>query len=733
VTILLRLLSSLASLRSVSAQPRTLAAALAAGISALFLLVPAPAGAVVTKVEASVGQFTEVGLQPRNMTSVLDGGLGASFSNPNGNPVLHSSDSYVIYWEPGLPEKARRYHNEWESLVEDFLQAVGTESGSLGNVFAVDTQYTDKSNQPASYKSTFRGAYEDDTHYPSPVCTSPGVADTCLTNAQVQEQLKSFISTHGLPKGMGTIYYVLLPPGVTLCVDGAATHCSDYSGLAEETNPSYADSFCSYHSAINPDNTPSGDENTILYAAIPWIAGGLGSHGVISETAAYDCQDGGFNPAAKHPEEKEHAKEKNKSEEEAFEKADGEEKAQTEEREKLEEPHQEEPNQTSGTGDDGANDAGLADLIINQIAVEQQNIVTNPLLNAWQGQAGAGEHLESTDECRNFFAGGTPSGSVTASEETGAGTLSNQLIASHSYYLNLAFNLAASKLGGAPCIGGVRLDPNFTAPNPVSAGVVVGFDGEESDISLAAGVDFSASGALQENYATYTWNFGDGTPEVTGYAPGAPLCETPWLSPCAASVFHAYQYGGTYEVTLTVRDIGGNVSSVTHSVTVVGPSRPVSGSGQGSGSSTGTTTPGTGSSTGVPGPIPAPVAAASIVPQSLRTALRKGLVVSYSVNEQVAGHFEVLLGRATAHRLGISGAAAVGLPAGSPAEIVIAKAILVTTKGGHSAIHILFSKHTAARLAHAHKVSLMLRLIVRNAASSDPATTTVISSVTLNG
>jgi hypothetical protein len=117
--------------------------------------------------------------------------------------------------------------------------------------------------------------------------------------------------------------------------------------------------------------------------------------------------------------------------------------------------------------------------------------------------------------------------------------------------------------------------------------------------------------------------------------------------------------------------------------------------------------------------------------QSLRTALRKGLAVSYSVNEQVAGHFEVLLSRAVAHRLGISGAAAVGLPAGSPAEVVIAKAILVTTKGGHSALHIQFSKRTATRLGRLQKVSLMLRLIVRNASSSSPSTTTVLSSFTL--
>ena len=37
-----------------------------------------------------------------------------------------------------------------------------------------------------------------------------------------------------------------------------------------------------------------------------------------------------------------------------------------------------------------------------------------------------------------------------------------------------------------------------------------------------------------------------------------PPCEKPWLAPCAASAFHSYQYGGTYEVTLTISDVGGD-------------------------------------------------------------------------------------------------------------------------------------------------------------------------------
>ncbi len=194
-------------------------------------------------------------------------------------------------------------------------------------------------------------------------------------------------------------------------------------------------------------------------------------------------------------------------------------------------------------------------------------------------------------------------------------------------------------------------------------------------------------------------------------------------------MFHSYQYGGSYNVTLTVKDIAGNSTSVEHKVTVDGPPPPpkTGSSSGGSGGAGGSGAQGSGSGS----PLPAPIAAAAIVRQALRTALRRGLLVSYSVNEQVAGRFEVLLSSTIAHKLGITGTLATELPAGTPSELVIAKAILVTTKAGHSAVHIEFSKRTAARLAHVHKVSLMLRMTVRNAAKSNPITTTVLSNVTL--
>jgi hypothetical protein len=748
---------------------RRLALACISVLALSLAVAVASAGAIVT----TVG--TKVGLQPRSM-SLLEGvGVGPeSFANPSGDPVLASNKTYAIYWDPTY-----HYHNDWEGVIDGFFHNVNAASGSLASVFAVDAQYTDAANQHAAYASTFMGAYTDTDPYPAGVsnCKDPHPLEgksypvkepdaiTCLTNAQIETELKLFIADHKLPTGMGTIFYLMTPPGVTVCTDGggASGHCSDFIGTVAEiekdeeekiaTPESYKNSFCSYHADINPGNPANGSPSTIVYAAIPWIAGGFGDGHLAPEdrTTGYECQDGGFNPTSKPIEEKEKIKPHTKKEIEEFSKENAQETREREEAEalKLEDPHEQEPNQVGCPSPDGFCDTGLADLIVSQIGAEQQNIVTNPLLNAWQDPSGK----EATDECRDFFAP-VAGGSVTASPETFAGTLFNQTLAGGNYYLNDAFNLASLKLPypGIPCLPGVRLEPRFTEPSPVNSGEIVGFDGMESDITLNEGTAYTGT-TPKVTYATYKWNFGDGSPEVTGFAPGAPTQNSPetspcptWLTPCAASTYHSYQYGGTYNVKLTVTDTGGNTASYESPITVDGSAAPGSGSGgssggsgsSGSASGSASSTSGSSTTTGsatpavAPSPpVPSPVAAAATVSRSLSQVLRSGLIVRYSVNEQVAGRFEVLLASSIAKRIGLHGAPALGLPQGTPPQIVIAKAILVTTKGGRNTIKILFGKTTAARLRKLRKVSLMLRLIVRNASSQNPVGTTVISTVNL--
>jgi hypothetical protein len=699
--------------RAAHAPARALALLLGA-LFASLLLAAAPAGAEVVKVETETGPRT-IGLQPTSVALLAGQGKGvggapdaANFNNPAGSPVLHSVHAYVIYWDP---EPQDLYNDEWQALIDRYMSDLSQASEEGGNdVFTVDTQYTDLTGN-ATGKTQFLGAYNDTNPYPStPGCKDKDISEaqiTCLSDAQIQEQLHVFIGEHGLQAGMGTIFFLLTPPAVGVCVDSGASssHCAQDN---EAVSPA---GFCSYHSYYSDP-----EAGTVLYAAIPWIAGDLG--GILGGPRSYMCQDGGWNIKAEEGGPLE----------------------------KSETPQ--EPNQlpTIDPGD-GTYDEGLGDLIIGQMASEEQNTITDPLLNAWQDKETLkGEEVayENTDECRDWFLL-VQGGSAKAQKHTEAGSLYNQTLGEGAFYVNDAFNLAALKLSypGIACMPGIKLDPAFTEPPAVNSGEIVGFNGMESIITLNAAEKFTA-GEEKLTYPTYTWNFGDGTPQVSGYAPGSSsenpptttLCEAPWLPPCAASVFHTYQYGGVYEVTLTVTDTAGHTASVTKPITVAGPPPPAppppapGPGGPSSGSSGGAG--GAGGSSSTTPAIPGPVATAATVSNSLKQVARSGLVVKYSVNEQVAGHFEVLLEAGVAHHLGITGRTATELPPGFPKSLVIAQALLVTTKGGHSSVRIRFSKRTAQRLRRAHSVKLTLRLIVHNATAQNPIFTKVMSSSVLH-
>lgn len=736
------------------------------------------AGATPAAAQVQIVGSQQFGLQPRD-TALHEAGLDETragklggkpvesegtfqFANPAGRPVVSTAKVYAIYWDP-----QDAYHGNWQHLINGFFSSMAGASGALGDPFAVDTQYTDNAGAHASAHVAFAGSYTDTDPYPLPAgCPDPAAlvtgSITCLSGEQIETELTSFIAAHTLPHGMSTIYYLLTPPGVTDCLATAEVgkyDCSDYAGTAEAKNESYEHSFCSYHAAINPGGSPEGSAETVLYAAIPWTAGGLGDYHVSPRLPATECQDGGWQPALEGSESETEAPEL--------------------------EPVEQEPNQ-SGVGADGSYDAGLADLIIGQIGTEQQNILTDPLLNAWQTQGGGeDEGQEVTDLCRNFFAPalGGASGvesaeevaarkleegelvkkleaggmsSVEAEEQakelvqkkphhgeknTEAGTLYNAEVAGGHYYLNNAFDLAAIKVPypGVPCLKGASLEASFTAPVNVNAGEIVGFNGMESNITLDEGTAYLA-GKPTATYPTYEWSFGDGT-TVKGYAPGAPSknspettpCQLPWLSPCAASAFHSYTYGGAYQVTLTVTDVGGNVSTETKQIVVAGPPPPSSSGGGGAlaggaalPGSPGGFSPSTSSKTKSSGPksaLPKPVATAIVTTTSLEKAVESGLDVRYSVNQQVAGHFEVLLPTHLAKRLKIKGKPAKGLPPGARSQTVIAYALLITVRGAHGAMSIAFPPATGARLGRLRHVTLTLRLVVRNADRSNPKST----------
>ena len=614
------------------------------------------AGAVIT------GEF---GLQTRAAVTVKKS-IPLQY---HGGPVLHSSVAYTIYWDP-----VGTYRGDWKEVINEYFKNVGSASGSLEDVFAVDGQYTDSGGYAAN-QSVYRGSYTDENAYPTSENCTEAATYACITDTQIRAELQRVIASGDLPGATGTpVYYVLTPPGVTVCTSAVGGHCSD--STSEET----PNGICGYHSVINP-----GGAGQAIYAVQPWVAGDAGLY-IESESP---LSTSGFKAA---------------------------DLACQENNEPLEEP-----NQLQGLNPFGNYAEGLADVIVNDLSIEQTNIVVDPLLNGWYQKE---TDAEQSDMCQFAF-GPPPETSSKQNAYTHAATRTNETINGGHYFVQWGFDsvglLARHEY---ICWSGVSLVPQFTAPNPVNVGDVVGFDATESNITLdAKGTGLSAEEPFVP--AIYKWNFGDGT-VVSGAND--------------ASEFHAYRSPGAYDAVLTVTDSGGNSASFSQTITVNGASTPGAGAqaatgagagagagggaGGGSGSGAGTGAPGSG------GASPSnPVASQSVLSHSLSRATNSGLVVRYSVNEQATGHFEVLLAASIARRIGLHYPLAKGLPKGTPAQEVIAKALLVTSKGGHSTMKIELGKVTAKRLRQLGKVSLMLRLILRGPGGGS---TTVLSKISLS-
>jgi hypothetical protein len=642
-------------------------------LAIVLLCLAQSAGAVTTTVGAK-----QYGVQPEVEGELTEISEPLSYGN---GPVVHNSASYALYWD----HRSGEYTGEWQTLISNFLENTGASSGALNNDFAVITQYHDTTGAKAAYEQTFRGAYTDTDPYPSSENCNEGAP--CLTDAQIRTELTKYITDIGLPTGLNPssgptpIYYVFTPPGVTVCLEGSGEHghCSSQAS---------AHPVCSYHSFI-----PAGGQlsSTVLYAVEPWTAGNFGTNGS-PQVSGSNCQDGTGT---------------------------------------IQEPNQ------IGLGGEGEYGAGLADLIINNVAHQALSTATNPLFTGWH-DAGVDAN-EVVDKCRNDFLGGEllepPNASVDP--KTKAGKAHNQSLGGVHYYLNDVFDQAAAfaPYPGVPCINGVNILPRFTAQNPIRSGDVATFNTTESNITLGV--------------QKYNWSFGDGTgTEVNcedrvptnGFAPQecTGTSGTNLTNP-VASTQHVYTYGGTYTVSLTIADYGGNTATISHDVTVTGPAPPAP-STPGTSTSTSsassaaatpsdTKTSGGAGGAGSAGHTP-PAATQAIASQSLSRVLKNGLVIRYSVNEQVAGRFEVLLASSIARKLGIHGPAAGGLANRTPPQTIIAKAILVTTKGGHNTYRLKLRKTTVTRLRKLRKVSLMIRMVVHNATS--PAVTTVLNTVSLS-
>ncbi|HUB36654.1 MAG TPA: IPT/TIG domain-containing protein [Solirubrobacteraceae bacterium] len=170
----------------------------------------------------------------------------------HGGPVMSSNTNYALYWDP---PGASEYPAGYETGIDRYFEDVAHDSGGLQNTDSILTQYYDQAGEHANYDSHFAGALLDTDPYPANGCSE---APTCLTDAQLRNELRAYVEAHKLPIDLAHEYFVLTPPGVEGCYEAAGHSCSAGTKHA---------AYCAYHSFI------ATEKGTLVYADNPYVAG----------------------------------------------------------------------------------------------------------------------------------------------------------------------------------------------------------------------------------------------------------------------------------------------------------------------------------------------------------------------------------------------------------------------------------------------------------------------------
>jgi hypothetical protein len=174
----------------------------------------------------------------------------------NGGPVMASNTNYAIYWEPsGSP----KYPADYQPGLNRYFEDLAHDSGGTANVDSISAQYNDAAGEFASYNSHFAGALIDTDPYPANGCKEAAI---CITDAQIQAELKKYVEAHALPHDLAHEYFLLTPPGVEDCFQASGKECSAGAKL----HPVY----CAYHGAVPMSGGP------IIYSNDPYVTGVLG-------------------------------------------------------------------------------------------------------------------------------------------------------------------------------------------------------------------------------------------------------------------------------------------------------------------------------------------------------------------------------------------------------------------------------------------------------------------------
>ena len=173
----------------------------------------------------------------------------------HGGPVMTGpTHSIAIFWQPahlqsGAPAAVSTAYN---SVLRRYLTDVGGKG-----LYGVTSQYGGIRNS-----SSLLTTYHDTSRYPATQCPAAFPTKTqrvnCITDAQVQAEVRKVMNARHLAGGLQQIFFVFLSRGEYTCIDRTACFLYPINSAGQPLG------YCAYHSYFR-----AGSRN-VIYADMPY-------------------------------------------------------------------------------------------------------------------------------------------------------------------------------------------------------------------------------------------------------------------------------------------------------------------------------------------------------------------------------------------------------------------------------------------------------------------------------
>jgi hypothetical protein len=250
-------------------QRRLLMTLILAGTAAVSAIA-APSASAVVKV---LPNGHAVSYQPLRSAASGPSPFDLAFDNMdyNGGPVMPSNTDYMLMWSP---QGLAAYPDGFVFGISQYFKDLAHDSGGNQNVDSVGPQYNDLTGAVANYDTTFGGVLVDTDPYPASQCPVNSPVTNCLTDAQIQQEIVSYVTAHNLPTDLSHEYFLLTPPHVESCFSN--NPATNFDGCSAGIVPfNQLAAYCAYHG-----NTTT--QTMVFYANMPFDA--TNPH----------CQDGNY-------------------------------------------------------------------------------------------------------------------------------------------------------------------------------------------------------------------------------------------------------------------------------------------------------------------------------------------------------------------------------------------------------------------------------------------------------